>query len=91
MIEEAPAPAARGDDDRNRKRDQRCKAQFQLVDDGGDAVEPSSVLVSGKGVSTATFLTFDEGLENPRIEWKRKGDDRVQAASVIVSTSGEPD
>ena len=67
------------------------KAQFRLVDSGGDEVDPSSVLFSGKGVSTATFVTFGDGLEDPTIEWKRKGNDRVEAASVVASTSGEPD
>jgi hypothetical protein len=67
------------------------KAQFRLVDAGADEVTPSSVLVSGKGVSTATFITGGDGLEDPTIEWKRKGNDEVEAASVVVSTSGEQD
>jgi hypothetical protein len=67
------------------------KAQFRLVDAGGDVVNPSSVLFSGKGVSTATFMTTGEGLEDPTIEWKRKGSDPVEAKSVVVSTSGEQD
>jgi hypothetical protein len=67
------------------------KAQVRLVDSTGDTVVPSSVLFSGKGVSTATFVTLDDGLDDPVIEWKRKGNDRVEAASVIASTSGEQD
>ena len=67
------------------------KAKFRVVDEGGDVVNPSSVLVDGKGVSTATFAVTGEGLEDPTIEWKRKGDDAVEAASVIASIAGEQD
>jgi len=67
------------------------KAQFRIVDSTGDTVIPNSVFFSGKGVSTATFVTLDDGLDDPIIEWKRKGNDRVEAASVIASTSGEHD
>jgi hypothetical protein len=67
------------------------KAQFRLVDEGGDVVNPSSVLFAGKGVSTATFSTVNEGLENPTIEWKRKGNKRVEVKSIVASVSGEQD
>ena len=67
------------------------KAQFRLVDGGGDIVYPSSVLFSGKGISTATFMTSGDGLEDPTIEWKRKGNEPVEAKSVVASTSGEQD
>jgi len=67
------------------------KAQFRVVDSTGDTVVPASVLFSGKGVSTATFVTLDDGIDDPVIEWKRKGEDRVEVKSIIASTSGEQD
>ena len=67
------------------------KAQFRVVDGNGDTVNPRSVLISGKGVSTATFLTLDDGLEDPTIEWKRKGNQRAELISLVASTLGEND
>jgi hypothetical protein len=67
------------------------KAQLRLVDGNGDITRPFSVTLAGKGVSTAQFATLDDGMENPRLEWRRLGRKRVEARSVIVTAVGELD
>ena len=67
------------------------KAKLRIVDAGGDPSVPSSVTLAGPGVTTATFANFVDGFEDPVLEWKRVGRDRVVARSVVASTIGELD
>jgi len=70
------------------------KAQLRLRDAGTPTatIDPGSVLVAGKGVSTATFLVIGSNtMTDPVIEWKRLGRARVEAKSVTVDLIGPLD
>lgn len=69
----------------------RGKAKLRLVDRDGDPITPSSVLVTGKGVSTATFYLQSSDLEDPVIQWKKVGKPRVRAASIVATNWGAQD
>ena len=67
------------------------KAKVRMREGGTEQVEPASVLLTRKGVTTATFIVEGDGFENPVIEWKKVGRPRVRASSVVASIIGEID
>ena len=70
------------------------KARLRLVDTSDvnpPVFDPQSVVFAGKGVSTATFVIRNGDLDGPVVEWKRLGDDKAKAASVVVSAIAHPD
>jgi len=70
------------------------KARLRLVDTNEvnpPEFEPQSVVFAGKGVSTATFVIRDGDLDGPVVEWKRLGEEKANAASVVVSAIAYPD
>jgi hypothetical protein len=69
----------------------RGKAKLRIVERDGDAITPTSVLVTGRGVHTATFFIQSSDLEEPVIQWKKVGRPRVRAASIVATNIGPQD
>src|SRR5262245_15774971 len=70
------------------------KAQLRLRDAGTPtaSIDPGSVLLAGKGVSTATFLVVGiNTMTDPVIQWRRIGRAEVKAQSVTVDLIGPLD
>lgn len=69
------------------------KGKLRLVDAGefGAVIRPSSVLLNGKGIHTATFLLTGGLMSDPIVQWKRLGNGRLRAASVVVDVVGDLD
>ena len=70
------------------------KAQLRLRDAGTPTatIDPASVLLAGKGISTATFLVIGSNtMTDPVIQWKKLGRARVRAQSMTVDLIGPLD
>ncbi len=69
----------------------RGRGKLQIRDGGIGEVKPGSVLLAEKGVSTAIFLLRSGALNDPVVEWRKLGDARLRARSVIVEVVGPID
>jgi hypothetical protein len=70
------------------------KARLRLRDAGTPSatIDPASVLLAGKGISTATFLVIGSNtMTDPVIQWKKLGRARVRAQSMTIDLIGPLD
>jgi hypothetical protein len=68
------------------------RGKLRVREGGSDGqIGPGSVLLTGKGVATAIFLLRTGFLDDPVVQWRKLGDDKLRARSVVVEVVGKID